>query len=57
MAAYKFPEVYPTIRDNTGVVVDNAVTSVGYVGESEFGPVFKPTLCTGLQNFVDQFGK
>ena len=57
MAAYKFPNVYPTIRDNTGVVVDNAVTSVGYVGESEFGPVLKPTLCTGLQNFVDQFGK
>lgn len=57
MAAYRFPGVYPTIIDNSGVVVDNAVTSVGYVGESEYGPVFKPTLCSNLADYTNKFGR
>jgi len=57
MAAYRFPGVYPTIIDNSGIVVDNAVTSVGYVGESEYGPVFKPTLCSNLADYTNKFGR
>ena len=54
--AYKFPGVYPTIRDASGIVVNNAVTSCGYVGEAEYGPVLTPTLISNLQEFSNIFG-
>lgn len=57
MTAYKTPGVYATIKDISGVVANNNVTSAAYVGESEFGPVFKPTLCSNLQDYVNQFGR
>lgn len=56
MASYKFPGVYPSIRDLSGVVADNATTACAYVGEAEYGPVFKPTLLSSLQGFIDRFG-
>lgn len=57
MTAYKLPGVYPSIKDVSGVVANNNTTAAAYVGESEYGPVFKPTLCTNLQDYVNQFGK
>ena len=55
--AYKFPGVFATINDQSGIVADYTSNSAGYVGESEYGPVFKPTLCTSLQDYVNKFGK
>lgn len=54
--AYKFPGVYPTIQDASGIVVNNATTSCGYVGVAEYGPVFKPTFISTLQEFTNTFG-
>ena len=56
MAAYKFPGIYPSIRDLSGVVADNVSTVCAYVGEAEYGPVLKPTLLTSLQDYTDKFG-
>lgn len=56
MANYRFPGVYPNIRDLSGIVTINASTSCGYVGEAAYGPVFKPTLCSTLQDYTDRFG-
>ena len=56
MATYKFPGVYAEIKDLSGVVAANAVTACAYVGEAEFGPVFKPTLVTSLQDYINKFG-
>ena len=56
MAAYKFPDIYPSIRDLSGVVADNVSTVCAYVGEAEYGPVLKPTLLTSLQDYTDKFG-
>jgi len=57
MAGYRFPGVFPTIVDNSEVVADNTIVSAAYVGESEYGPVFKPTLLSGLQDYTNKFGK
>lgn len=57
MASYRFPGVFPSIRDQSGVVANNTITSAAYVGESEYGPVFKPTLLATLQDYTDRFGK
>lgn len=57
MVAYNWPGVYPSIRDLSGIVADNAVTSAGYVGESEYGPVFRPTLCSNLADYTNKFGR
>ena len=56
MASYKWPGVYPSIRDLSGVVATNSGTSCGYVGEAEFGPINTPTLLSGLQNYTSIFG-
>lgn len=52
----KFPGVYPSITDLTGVVANNSSTACGYVGEAEFGPVFKPTLLSSLADYTNKFG-
>lgn len=52
----KFPGVYPSITDLTGVVANNSATACGYVGEAEFGPVFKPTLLSSLADYTNKFG-
>ena len=57
MAGYRFPGVFPTIVDNSEVVADNTIVSAAYVGESEYGPVFKPTLLSSLQDYTNKFGK
>ena len=57
MATYKLPGVYASIRDQSGVVANNTMTTAAYVGESEYGPVFKPTLLATLQDYTDRFGK
>ena len=54
--AYKFPGVYPTIQDASGILVNNNVTSCGYVGLAEYGPVFVPTRISTLQEFTNVFG-
>jgi len=54
--SYKWPGVYAEIKDLSGVVAANAVTACAYVGEAEYGPVFKPTLVTSLQDYIDKFG-
>lgn len=54
--SYRFPGVYSSITDLSGVVAVNAVTSCGYVGESEYGPINTPTLITNLQDFTNKFG-
>lgn len=56
MANYKWPNVYPSIQDFSGVVATNAVTSCGYVGEAEFGPINKPVLLTSLNDYTRLFG-
>ena len=56
MATYKFPGIYPTIRDLSGVVADKTSTVCAYVGEAEYGPVFTPTLVTTVQEFINKFG-
>jgi len=56
MAAYKFPGIYPSIKDLSGVVADNAATVCAYVGEAEFGPILKPTLVTSAQDYINKFG-
>lgn len=54
--SYKWPGVYAEIKDLSGVVAANAATACAYVGEAEFGPVFKPTLVTSLQEYINKFG-
>jgi len=54
--SYKFPGVYAEIKDLSGVVAANAATACAYVGEAEYGPVFKPTLVTSLQEYMNKFG-
>lgn len=56
MANYKWPEVYPTIKDLSGVVATDAVTSCAYVGEAEFGPINKPTFLASLRDYTNIFG-
>ena len=56
MANYKWPNVYPSIKDLSGVVATNSGTSCGYVGEAEFGPINKPTLLSSLNNYTSIFG-
>lgn len=53
---YKFPGVYSNINDLSTVVSINATTACAYVGEAEFGPVFKPTLLTSLSDYMSRFG-
>lgn len=53
---YRFPGVYASINDLSGIVNINATTSCAYVGQAEFGPVLKPTLVTSLSEFVSRFG-
>ena len=56
MANYKWPNVYPSIKDLSGVVATNSVTACAYVGEAEFGPINKPTLLSTLKNYTTTFG-
>ena len=56
MANYKWPNVYPSIKDLSGVVATNSVTSCAYVGEAEFGPINKPTLLSSLKDYTSIFG-
>ena len=56
MANYKWPNVYPNIKDLSGVVATNSVTSCAYVGEAEFGPINKPTPLTSLRDYTSIFG-
>lgn len=56
MANYKWPDVYPTIKDLSGVVATNSVTSCAYVGEAEFGPINKPTFLASLRDYTSTFG-
>lgn len=54
---YNFPGVYAEIKDLSQVVNANSTTVCAYVGESEFGPVFKPTLVSNLKTYVEKFGQ
>ena len=56
MANYKWPDVYPTIKDLSGVVATNSVTTCAYVGEAEFGPINKPTFLSTLKDYTNIFG-
>lgn len=56
MANYKWPNVYPTIKDLSGVVATNSVTSCAYVGEAEFGPINQPTFLSTLKDYTNVFG-
>ena len=56
MANYKFPGVYASINDLSGVISTAAVTTCAYVGEAEYGPVLKPTLLSGLGMYTNRFG-
>ena len=56
MANYKWPNVYPTIKDLSGVVATNSVTSCAYVGEAEFGPINQPTFLSTLKDYTNIFG-
>ena len=56
IANYKFPGVYASIRDLSGVTQMNTTTACGYVGEAAFGPVFTPYHCGSLRDYVDNFG-
>lgn len=54
--AYKFPGIYPSITDLSGVLANATTTATAHVGLAEYGPVFKPTLVTSLQDYVNKFG-
>lgn len=54
---YKFPGVYPNVIDRSQIVSTNATTACAFVGEAEFGPVFKPTLVTSAQDYTQKFGR
>lgn len=56
MANYKFPGVYASIRDLSGVVATNSTTACAFVGEAEYGPVNTPVLLSTLQDYTDRFG-
>ena len=53
---YKFPGVYASITDLSGVLNINATTSCAYVGQAEFGPVYQPILLTSLNDYNVRFG-
>ena len=53
---YKFPNVYPTITDASGIIVNNMSTSCAYVGLAEYGPVLTPTYVSNLREFSAKFG-
>lgn len=56
MANYKWPNVYANIKDLSGVVATNSVTSCAYVGEAEFGPINIPTFISSLREYTSKFG-
>ena len=56
MANYKFPGVYASIQDLSGVVALNATTACAYVGEAEYGPINTPTLLSNAQDYTGRFG-
>lgn len=56
MANYKWPNVYPSIKDASGTLATNSVTTCAYVGEAEFGPINKPTLLSSLKDYTNKFG-
>lgn len=53
---YRFPGVYPSITDLSGVVATNSTTACAFVGEAEYGPVFTPVLLSNLQDYTTKFG-
>lgn len=53
---YKWPGVYPSIQDLSGVVATTAVTTCAYVGEAEFGPIYQPTLLSSASDYINRFG-
>ena len=56
MANYKWPNVYPSIKDASGTLATNSVTTCAYVGEAEFGPINKPTFLSSLKDYTNKFG-
>lgn len=56
MANYKWPNVYPSIKDASGTMSTNSVTACAYVGEAEFGPINKPTFLSTLRDYTNKFG-
>lgn len=56
MANYKFPGIYASIKDLSGVVATNTTTACAYVGEAEYGPINTPTLLSTLQDYTGRFG-
>ena len=56
MANYKWPNVYPSIKDASGTLATNSVTTCAYVGEAEFGPINKPTFLSSLRDYTNTFG-
>lgn len=56
MANYKWPNVYPSIKDASGTMATNSVTTCAYVGEAEFGPINKPTFLSSLRDYTNTFG-
>lgn len=56
MANYKWPNVYPSIQDLSGVVATNSTTACAFVGESEFGPINQPILLSSLKDYTNRFG-
>ena len=56
MANYKWPNVYPSIKDASDTLATNSVTTCAYVGEAEFGPINKPTFLSSLRDYTTKFG-
>ena len=56
MANYKWPNVYQSIKDASGTLATNSVTTCAYVGEAEFGPINKPTFLSSLKDYTNKFG-
>ena len=56
MANYKWPNVYPSIKDASGTMATNSVTTCAYVGEAEFGPINTPTFLSSLKDYSNKFG-
>lgn len=54
--SYKWPGVYPNILDNSQIIVDNTITSLGLVGEAETGVIDTPVLYTTPSEWIGKFG-
>jgi len=53
---HKFPGVYSQINDQSQILTDYYTTSLGCVGESQYGVIDQPVLYTSAAEWINLFG-